>query len=113
MKTAALALAATFTFAAPMAGAAATAEEHVGINAEKGDPMRWRIPADTPRLKYEAEAKGIRASLAESLNECRALGAGRPACDAQAQSQYRADLQTARGLLAQDRQATPAPGAPR
>lgn len=113
MKTAALVLATVFTLAAPMAGAAAPAEEHVGIYAEKGDPLRWRIPADTPRLRYEAEAKGIHASLAESLKDCRAMGGERPACEAGARAQFRADMEAARGLLASDRLSARAPGSPR
>jgi len=114
MNPSALAFAAASLLLAPtLTGAAATTEEHVGIYAERGDPLRWRVPADTPRLKYEAEAKGIRASLAESMKECRALSAGRAACDAQAQAQYRADLEAARGLLATGRLSSLTKGDPR
>jgi hypothetical protein len=113
MKNPATALAAaSFLLATTITGAFA-AEEHVGLYAERGDPLRWRVPADTPRLRYEAEAKGIHASLAESLKECRALAAGRSACDAQAQSQHRADLEAARALLAPARPSSLTKGDPR
>lgn len=111
-KTAFVLTAASFLLAATFAGAAVT-EEHVGLYAERGDPQRWRVPADTPRLRYEAEVKGIHASLAESLKECRAPGAGRTACESQARAQFRADMDAARGLLAKDRVSALSPEGPR
>jgi hypothetical protein len=88
------ALAATLAHALP-----ASPEEHVGINLERGEPARWAVPADTPQLKFEAEAKGIRAALAENLKDCRSLPAGRAACEADARAQSRHDLENARVVL--------------
>ncbi|MCM2328864.1 MAG: hypothetical protein NDI88_13325 [Lysobacter sp.] len=89
------ALAATLAIAAPPAPV-----EHVGINAERGDPARWYVPADTPRLLYETQVKEAGAALGEQLKECRALQAGRSDCIAQAKAQHRRDLDDARSLLA-------------
>lgn len=74
-------------------------EEHVGRNAEKGDPARWNEPADTPRLKYDNLLKEAGAALTEALAECRAQGASRKSCEADARSQYRSDVEAARSLL--------------
>jgi hypothetical protein len=74
-------------------------EEHVGLNAEKGDPARWYQPADTPQLQYQNKMKEAGAALAEALAECRAKGAERKACEADARSQYRSDVEAARSLL--------------
>lgn len=78
---------------------AAPAEEHVGIYAEKGDPARWYVPADTPRLKYETLVKETRAALAEAMKECRAMQGGRAACEAEARAQQRRDMEDARRVL--------------
>lgn len=88
------ALTATLAHSLPTA-----AEEHVGVNAERGDPARWAVPADTPQLKYEAEVKGVRAALAEALKDCRALQGGRTECEAQARAQHARDLADARSHL--------------
>ena len=85
------ALAATLAHSAPPAS-----EEHVGINAERGDPARWYVPADTPRLKYETLAKEARAALGEAMKECHANRASRTSCETQARAQYRRDLDDAR-----------------
>jgi hypothetical protein len=77
-------------------------EEHVGVNAERGDPARWYVPADTPRLKYETQVKEAHAALGEALKECRAARAGR-ACIEEANAQHRRDMDDARGLFAQNR----------
>jgi hypothetical protein len=74
-------------------------EEHVGINAERGDPMRWYVPADTPQLKYDTRVKEATAARAEALKDCRALQASRTDCEAQANSLYRRDMQDARLAL--------------
>ena len=89
-----LALATTFAYPVPT-----SPTEHVGINAERGDPARWYVPADTPQLKYETQVKEAHAALGEELKECRALQAGRSDCVAQAQSQLRRDLADARTQL--------------
>ncbi len=78
-------------------------EEHVGVDAERGDPARWYVPADTPQLKYETQAKEARAARAEALKECRALRADRAACVAEANAQYRRDVEDARSALPKDR----------
>src|SRR5438552_15225959 len=59
-------------------------EEHVGREAEKGDPARWYEPADTPQKRYEALKKEAGAALAQALQECRAQAAERKACEAAA-----------------------------
>lgn len=91
----ACALAATLAIAAPPAPV-----EHVGINAERGDPARWYVPADTPRRLYDTQVKEAGAARGEELKECRALQSGRSECIAQANAQYRRDLEDARSLLA-------------
>jgi hypothetical protein len=91
-------LAATLAYPAP-----ASPVEHVGINAERGDPARWYVPADTPQLKYEAQVMEARAALGEELKECRALQSGRNTCVAQANAQHRRDVEDARSLLSQSR----------
>lgn len=77
--------------------------EHVGVNAERGDPARWYVPADTPQLKYETHVKEARAALGEALKECRGLQAGRSDCVAQANAELRRDLADARDLLRNSR----------
>ena len=75
-------------------------EEHVGIYAERGDPARWSVPADTPKLKYETQVKEANAALGEALKECRALQAGRTTCVAEAKAQHRRDIEDARAVRA-------------
>lgn len=77
--------------------------EHVGVNAERGDPARWYVPADTPQLKYETQVKEARAALGEALKECRALREDRATCVAQARAEHRRDMEDARSVLAQSR----------
>jgi len=77
--------------------------EHVGVNAERGDPARWYVPADTPQLKYDTQVKEAGAVLGEALKECRALQSDRNACVAQAKAQHRRDLEDARSLLSRSR----------
>jgi hypothetical protein len=77
----------------------ASPEEHVGVNAERGDPARWYVPADTAKLKYEVRVKEAGAARAEALKDCRAMQASRVDCEAQANSLYREDLQDARVAL--------------
>jgi len=93
LRSVAAACAFAATFALP---ASPQPEEHVGINAERGDPARWYVPADTPRLKYEALAKEARAALGEAMKDCRADRAGRKQCEAEARAQYQHDLEDAR-----------------
>ena len=94
LAAASCALAATFAYSMPPAS-----EEHVGVDAERGDPARWYVPADTPRLQYETRVKEARAALAEALKECRAERAGRAACVAEANAQHRRDMEDARDAL--------------
>ncbi len=91
------ALAATFALAAPPAPV-----EHVGINAERGDPARWYVPADTPRRLYDTQVKEAGAARGEQLKDCRAMQADRSACIAEANALYRRDLEDARSLLARN-----------
>jgi hypothetical protein len=79
-----------------------SSEEHVGVNAERGDPARWHVPADTPRLKFEAQSAEARAALSEAQMQCRMRQAGRATCVADANAQYRLDMKAARALLAAD-----------
>ena len=83
---------------------AAAAEEHVGRDAERGDPARWYQPADTPQEKYRTDMKEAVAALAEALKECRAEPAGRKECEAAARRQHQDDVERARGLLARSTQ---------
>lgn len=98
LAAATCALAATLPYPA-----AASPVEHVGVNAERGDPARWYVPADTPQLKYETQVKEARAAMGEALKECRALQSGRNTCVAQADAQHRRDMEDARSLLSQSR----------
>lgn len=74
-------------------------EEHVGVNAEKGDPARWYQPADTPQQKYQNTMKEAGAALAEARNECRSQAGDRKSCENAAREQYRRDVEYARGFL--------------
>ena len=76
--------------------ASPASEEHVGINAERGDPARWYVPADTPQLKRETLEKEARAALADAMKECRATPANRKSCEAEARAQYQRDVEDAR-----------------
>ena len=76
---------------------AATAEEHVGRNLEKGEPARWSQPDDTPQKRDATAMKEAKAALADALKECRALAAGeRKACEKEAREQYRLDIDSTR-----------------
>jgi hypothetical protein len=90
-------LAATFAYSAPR-----EPEEHVGVNAERGDPARWYQPADTPRRLYETRVKEAHAAAAEAVKECRREREGR-ACVAEAKAQEGRDLEDARRALGQGR----------
>jgi hypothetical protein len=83
-------IAATFAYSAPR-----DQEEHVGVDAERGDPARWYQPADTPRRLYETRVKEAHAAAAEAVKECRREREGR-ACVAEAKAQERSDLEEAR-----------------
>lgn len=82
-------LAATFVYARDN-------DEHVGRDAERGDPARWYVPADTPRLKYQTRVKEAHAAAAEAIRDCRREREGRAACIAEAKAQERSDLEDAR-----------------
>lgn len=76
---------------------AATAEEHVGRNLEKGEPARWSQPDDTPRKREATAMKEAKAALADALKECRQLATGeRKACEKQARDQYKLDVDSSR-----------------
>lgn len=77
-------------------------EEHVGRDAEKGDPARWYEPADTPQKKFRADMKEAGAAQAEALSACRGRDTLRKECEAEAREQYRLDAQAARGRLSPD-----------
>jgi hypothetical protein len=94
-------VAATFT---SLSASAFALEEHVGLNAEKGDPARWYQPADTPQLKYRNALKEAGAALAEAKADCRGQVTERKACEADAREQYRRDVEAARAALSQPTQ---------
>jgi hypothetical protein len=94
LAAASCALAATFAYSMPP-----RSEEHVGVDAERGDPARWYQPANTPKLKYETRVKEARAAAAEARKECRAERQGRAASVAEANAQERRDLEDARDAL--------------
>src|SRR4051812_36871565 len=75
---------------------AATAEEHVGKNLERGEPARWFQPDDTPQKREATAKKEAQAALAEALADCRKDPANRNACEKQVRDQYNADVQAAR-----------------
>ena len=76
---------------------AATAEEHVGRNLEKGEPARWSRPDDTPEKQQVTAIKEAKAALADALKECRQLATDeRKACEKQARGQYRLDIDSSR-----------------
>ena len=76
---------------------AATAEEHVGRNLEKGEPARWSQPDDTPQKRAATATREAKAALAEAVKECRQLAADeRTACEKQAREQYRLDIDSSR-----------------
>ncbi len=77
----------------------AHAEEHVGYDAERGDPARWYEPVATPRQRYANAMQEARNALAEALKECRAYKEGRKACEAEAREQNRRDKEQARRYL--------------
>ena len=68
-------------------------EQHVGVNAERGDPLRWEEPITTQRQRIENRNKEAVAALAEALKECRGAQ-DRKACVAEAREQYRQDRAT-------------------
>ena len=80
-----------FLAAAVLAAALpAAAEEHVGYNAERGDPSRWYEPITTPRQRYENDMKEARNALADALRECRhEARAERTRCEREAREEKR------------------------
>lgn len=65
-------------------------EQRVGVDAQKGDPIRWEEPITTLRQRNENRNKEAVAALAEALKECRG-SQDRKACVAEAREQYRHD----------------------
>jgi hypothetical protein len=93
-------IAATFALASTLAYPQSTAPlEHVGVDAERGDPARWTVPADTPQLKYDMRVKEAGAAKSEALKDCDAMKAPKSACVADANDQYRRDVEDARIAL--------------
>jgi hypothetical protein len=84
--------------AALAAPAALAQEQHVGRNAELGDPARWYQPDDTPEKRYRTAMKEAVAAKAEAVKECRASVQAK-ACEAEARRQYESEAQRARELL--------------
>lgn len=75
----------------------AGADEHVGYNAERGDPSRWYEPITTPRQRYDNEVKEARNALAEALKECRHEARDeRARCEREAREQEKRDIESAR-----------------
>jgi len=98
------AFAAAFAFVSTLAYPQSTAPmEHVGVNAERGDPVRWTVPADTPELKYETRVKEAGAAQHEALIDCHAMQARRASCVDDVNEQYRRDVEDARLALARTR----------
>lgn len=77
-------------------------EQHVGRDAEKGDPQRWSEPIANSTQRYENQVKEAAAALAEAVRECRGV-AERKACISEARAQHRRDVQAARAAQAQGR----------
>lgn len=70
----------------------ARALDHVGYDAERGDPDRWYQPIVTPQQRYENSMREARNALAEARKECRAQAKpARKDCEAQARVQYERD----------------------
>lgn len=90
-----LPLALVASLAAP---AALAQDQRVGRNAERGDPVRWYQPDDTPEKKYRTAMKEAAAAKAEALKECRASAQAK-ACEAEARRQYEFEVQRAREHL--------------
>lgn len=90
-------LALSLLLAASAAGAAD--DEHVGYNAERGEPSRWGEPILTAKQKYQNAMLEARNALAEAKKDCRSERAQRKACEAQARAQYERDVEDAKGYL--------------
>ncbi|MFZ3323216.1 MAG: hypothetical protein WA190_12655 [Usitatibacter sp.] len=96
--------AASCALAATLAYPQSTAPvEHVGVDAERGDPARWHVPADTPQLKYETRVKEAGAAQHEALKDCHALIARRSSCVDGVNEQYRRDVEDARLAMVRSR----------
>jgi hypothetical protein len=78
-------------------------EQHVGRDAERGDPQRWDEPVRTPQQRYENQAKEAAAALAEAIKECRGADHKR-ACVSAAREQHRRDLEDARSAASRQPQ---------
>ncbi len=75
----------------------AAAEEHVGHDAERGDPARWYEPITTPKQRYDNEMKEARNALAEALKECRhEAREERARCEREARDENRREVEQAR-----------------
>lgn len=104
-----LALSGACLIAAAAAGLAVAAiDGPVGRDAEKGDPLRWYQPADTPQRQHDNAMQEAAAALAEALGECRTQRerAERARCEAEARSRYEDDVERARGFLVRSNHAS-------
>jgi hypothetical protein len=92
MKRIALFAAAALAVALP-----AAAEEHVGYDAERGDPARWYEPITTPKQRYDNEMKEARNALADALKECRhEAREERARCEREAREENKREVDEAR-----------------
>jgi Skp family chaperone for outer membrane proteins len=86
-----------FAVAALAVALPAAADEHVGYDAERGDPARWYEPVTTPKQRYENEMKEARNALAEAIKECRHEARNeRAQCEREAREQQKRDMDSAR-----------------
>jgi hypothetical protein len=83
--------------AALAAALPAVADEHVGYDAERGDPARWYQPITTPQQRYENAMTEARNALADALKECRHEARDeRARCEREAREQNKREVEEAR-----------------
>jgi Skp family chaperone for outer membrane proteins len=75
---------------------AAFAADDPRETTQPSDPARWAQPIETPRQAFDNTMKEARNALADAVKECRASGAERKACEAEARRQYERDAASAR-----------------
>jgi hypothetical protein len=71
--------------------------------SEPGDPARWYQPVETAQQKYENAMIEARQALLVALSECKKYGEQK-ACEAEARSQHKKDVEYAKSFLATPRQ---------
>ncbi|WP_119966213.1 hypothetical protein [Simplicispira lacusdiani] len=67
---------------------------------------RADVPDTTPQQRYRSAIREAGGGLKIGLAECRALPAGRQACEAEARARYQEDMRAAKRML-EDPQARP------